>query len=530
MVSTAFAAAVFLVAASPSHDSTAGPQVFRLPSGISDADVVDRGLIVRFRDGARTASAIGPDRGISAVKTVSPGRKFPFGFTLVKVAPDKPLGEAYGELLSDPNVLDVWPDVVRRPSFVPNDPKYLNNRPAGAITPDRQYFYEIMNAEEAWDKTTGSESVVVAVIDTGVDTSHEDLVTQFWQNPGEIAANNTDDDGNGYKDDIIGYDFYFGDSDPKDDDEFSGFHGTSTAGLVGARGNNAVGVMGAAGGRGVAGERGVKLMILRVGTDFTIKLSAEIEAIAYAVDNGADVINMSFGGAPGGNTERDAVRAAWNAGLVLVAAGGNVGAGAAGGAIDWPAAIDECIAVGATTVFPSRYPEAGTPPIEETIADYSKQGPEVELCAPGTALVTTGKGGAYTQIGNNSFTGTSGASPLVAGLAALIKSLDPDVSNAEIRTLMQESAVDLGLAGRDEIYGFGRVDFAAALGGASEAVSGDANGDGVVNDADVDEVVRLFGARIGEARYAGRTDTNRDGVVDELDLFAIGSNYGITVG
>ena len=402
--------------------------------------------------------------------------------------------------------------------------------PTGTITPDRQYFYDYLNAEDAWERATGSESVVVAVIDTGVDTSHEDLVTQFWQNPGEIAGNSIDDDVNGYVDDVIGYDFYMDDGDPNDDDEFSGFHGTSTAGLVGARGNNNVGVMGSAGGRGTAGQRGVRLMILRVGTDFSIRLSAEIDALAYAADNGASIANMSFGGEPGGQPEKDAVDGAAAAGMVVLAAAGNVGAGAVGGKIDWPAAIESCIAVGATTVWASRYPLPGASPIDETIADYSKQGPEVELCAPGTALTTTGKDGAYTQAGNASFTGTSGATPLVSGLAALIKSSNPELRNGEIRTIMQDTAVDFGLAGRDEVFGYGRIDFEAALAEAGGKLAGDANDDGVINESDVDEIVRVFGARIGDSFYSSRTDTNSDGVVDELDLFAVGNNFGLAVG
>jgi len=502
--------------------------VDKLPCGVSIDQVYDRTLIVRFVEGVRSTSALEPYRSISWDRKSDEKflKPFGWGFTVVRVDDGTDLAEAFSMLANDPLIKDVWPNVIRQPSFVPNDPKYLNERIEGLWTPDRQYYLEMMGAEAAWEKTTGCETVVVAMIDTGADLNHEELVTQLWVNPGEIADNDTDDDNNNYIDDVHGYDFYFKDGNPDDDQDFSAFHGTSTAGIIGARGGNSVGIMGAAGGRGALTERGVRLMILRVGTDMTIKLTAEIEALAYAVDNGADIINMSFGGASGGSVEKDALDGAWSSGLVIVAAAGNEGAGAVG-EIDWPAAVDSVIAVGATTIFPDRYPPLGSPRVDETWADYSKTGAELELTAPGTSILTLAGDGEYTGPGNASFTGTSGSCPLVTGLAALIKSANPDLMNAEIRTLMQETAVDMGLAGRDELYGFGRVDYEAALQDAGRVIAGDANGDGFINESDIPEITALFGIQIGDPKYVGRVDCNRDGVIDELDLFPIGMNYGL---
>ncbi len=529
VLTAAIAALFILTAYSPAEEIT------RLPNGISTDQVYDRSFIVRFNGGVRSASALEPYRGVSRVSDSFFG-PFGWGMTVVKVEPGVDMSKIYETLAADPLVKDVWPNVIRTTSqvrtpsaYYPNDPRYLNRRDPTVLTPDRQYYLELVGAPDAWEKTTGSESVIIAIIDTGVDIFHEDLQTQFWVNTGDVPNDEIDNDGNGFIDDVYGYDFYLNRGLPRDDEPTTTYHGTSTAGIAGAAGGNNVGIMGAAGGKGIQGERGARLMILRVGTDFTISLSAEIAALSYAVQMGAHIVNMSFGGEPGGNAESDAVKAAWNAGLIIVAAGGNEGAGAHGGKIDWPAAIPEAIAVGSTTIFPDRYPPGNQPRIEESWADYSKFGPEIELVAPGTALLTTKGLNSYTGAGAQSFTGTSASSPMVAGLAALIKSANPDLTNTEVRTLMQETSIDMGLAGRDEYYGYGRVDFGAALALAGRRVAGDANGDGVVNDLDVSAIQSRFGVQIGGQNYSAKADTNRDGIIDELDLFAVGSNFGLTV-
>jgi subtilisin family serine protease len=333
-------------------------EVTRLPCGIDADQVHDRTFIVRFNEGVRSTSALEPYRGISSV---SEGffKPFGWGMTVVRVEPGVDMSKVFETLSNDPLVKDVWPNVIRTTSalrnasqFYPNDPRYLNRRDAQILTPDRQYYLELVNAPAAWEKTTGSESVTVAILDTGIDIFHEDLQTQYWVNAAEVPNDHMDNDGNGFIDDVYGYDFYLNRGLPRDDEPTTTYHGTSTAGIVGAAGGNNIGIMGAAGGKGIQGERGVRLMILRVGTDFTISLSSEIAALSYAVQMGANIVNMSFGGEPGGSAESDAVKAAWNAGLIIVAAAGNEGAGAREGRIDWPAAIPEAIAVGLYHHFP----------------------------------------------------------------------------------------------------------------------------------------------------------------------------------
>ncbi|HTG45742.1 MAG TPA: S8 family peptidase, partial [Verrucomicrobiae bacterium] len=169
-----------------------------------------------------------------------------------------------------------------------------------------------IHATEAWRFTTGKKSVLVAVIDTGIDYLHEDLRENIWINPGEIPFNGVDDDGNGYIDDYYGYDFVSNDSDPYDDNE----HGTHVAGIIGAQGNNGLGTV------GVCWD--VSLMALKAFDDQGNGTVADaIAAIEYAVRNGARVVNASWGLDEKSRALEEAVQSASNAGVLFVAAAGN---------------------------------------------------------------------------------------------------------------------------------------------------------------------------------------------------------------
>ncbi|MCD6118383.1 S8 family serine peptidase [bacterium] len=476
-------------------ERTSGDDVYRLPAGITPDEVFDSRLLVRFKSGVKSTSALEPyvARGVTFMREIDIEDAFGFSLTAVKVENRDELASAYAELANDPNVECVWPDVIRTPSFVPDDPLY----PTGHTQPG-QYYLEMVGAEKAWFATTGSESVIVADIDTGTDMDHEDLVNQLWVNSGETPDDGIDNDENDYVDDVHGYDFYSSDGDPEDDEPASGFHGTSTAGIIGAQGNNGLGIMGSAGGNGETGQAGVRLMMLRVGTDHSISLSAEVEAVAYAVLNDAKVINMSFGGESGGSIEQEVMDLSWQAGVVIVAAAGNTGAGAAGGQIDWPAAFDSVIAVGATTP-------------DDNHASFSKTGPEMELVAPGVSLVTTTGENDYTPDVSGDFTGTSAASPVVAGLAALLLSNNPAMSNVQVRNRMQITAVDLGEQGGDFDFGFGRVDFAEALG---------------VNDDQVTVLSYVSEGNLLRWEYGNIGDYDFSGEVGVPDIMEIANNFG----
>ena len=170
----------------------------------------------------------------------------------------------------------------------------------------------MIQAPQAWDITTGSSNVVVAVIDTGIDYTHPDLTDNISTNPGEIRGNGVDDDGNGFVDDYYGYDFINGDSDPMDDH----FHGSHCAGTIGGRGDN---------GRGVAGVNWtVKLMPVKVLDSYgSGTLAAVAAGMNYAVKRGVKIMSMSLGTTGYSATLENAIINAKNAGVLVVAAAGN---------------------------------------------------------------------------------------------------------------------------------------------------------------------------------------------------------------
>lgn len=268
----------------------------------------------------------------------------------------------------------------------------------------QQYALEQINAPAAWQESEG-EDVVVAVIDTGVDLDHKDLKNSIWNNEDEIPNNGIDDDRNGFIDDHQGWDFVkdggfsciFGEDCSKrdnDPDDFDG-HGTHVAGIIAAQKNNNFGIS------GIAPK--AKIMPLRaafsVGGRALLKSSDILEALSYAVNNGADVINMSFAGSSLGILN-SVISRAHDENIVLVAAAGNSGSNSEA----FPAALDDVIAVGSLTSSGSR-------------SSFSNFGPWVDIAAPGSSVLSTVPGDKFVTK-----SGTSMASPYVAGVAALIKS------------------------------------------------------------------------------------------------------------
>ena len=303
------------------------------------------------------------------------------------------------------------PQFVYRPSAVPNDyGEYmwgLNNTGinGGAAGAD-------VDAFGAWDITRG-EGVIVAVIDTGVDITHPDLQPNLWVNDGEIPGNGVDDDGNGYVDDVHGYDFVNRDPDPNDRDS----HGTHVAGSVAARGDDGYGVP------GLAYE--AKIMSLKFLDGWNGGLSSQAaEAITYAVNNGADVINASWGGPGSSSAIRNAIAYARSRGVVFVAAAGNERRNNDSYA-SYPAnySLDNVIAVAASDR-------------RDRLANFSNYGTSrVHIAAPGVDIVSTVPGRTWDYQD-----GTSMASPYVAGAAALLKSVAPGLAPSQVRQALMISA------------------------------------------------------------------------------------------
>lgn len=524
--------------------------LFSLTALAGPVKVHDNQLIVKMKPGKSASALKAP-----GLKTASHLRTMKLSYNTYEIVrvPEGADPFAYSRKLEEAGLVEfAYPNVVKTvstlqeledgPAFWPDDIYLLNPFDAVAEAWDdpRRCQWGLLwtNAPLAWNYTTGKSNVVVAVIDTGIKYGHPDLAGALWVNEDEIPGNSTDDDGNGFIDDVNGYDFtnYVvetetgGDPDPTDIQADSSAHGTWVAGVIGARSNNGQGVAGVAGG-GRSGETGVRLMILRVGTNANITVDAEVAALDYAVSNGAKIISMSFGGPSGGTPEQNAVAQAYDGGALLVAAAGNEPYGNPDG-IDLPAGFAEVIAVGATTIFSGTVVYPTTEIVAEQVADYSKQGPEMELAAPGTHILTTYGTSNYTSDPGNQFRGTSASTPIVTGFAALLASYFPAKSNVELRSMMHGSVVDLGPPHFDEAYGYGRIDMAKAFRDnepEQQALSGDTNEDGKVNGEDVPVLGQKFGLRKGDAGYTAAADTNSDGVIDELDLFAVGLNYGKTV-
>ncbi|OAD21914.1 serine protease, subtilase family, partial [Candidatus Thiomargarita nelsonii] len=269
-----------------------------------------------------------------------------------------------------------------------------------------------IDAVEAWDTFTGSHDVVVAVIDTGVDYNHVDLVDNRWINVGEIAGNGIDDDGNGFVDDVYGYDFVYGDSDPMDGHS----HGTHCSGTIGGVGNNSIGVAGVA--------HTVRIMAVKFLDDSGSGSTDDaIESVLYAVDNGAHILSNSWGGDDFSQGLEDAISYANDHDVLFVAAAGNDGRD--------------------TDVSP-HYPSSYDVPNVLAVAatDHNDAKPSwsnygltsVDLGAPGVDTLSTEPGNSY---GYKS--GTSMATPHVSGAAALVKGYNPGLSALDIKSLIMDS-------------------------------------------------------------------------------------------
>ncbi|MBU1178548.1 S8 family serine peptidase [Patescibacteria group bacterium] len=351
------------------------------------------------------------------------------------------------EYKNDPAIEYAEPNYKVETSRTPNDP-YLSSSGTWGQAYDDLWGLKKISAEYAWDVNVGSADVVVAVIDTGVDYNHEDLADNIWANTDEVASNGIDDDGNGYVDDVYGYDFYNGDADPIDDHG----HGTHCSGTIAAVTNNNKGVAGTSWNSQIMG---VKFL----GANGSGWLSDAALSIKYAADNGADVLSNSWGGWGRSQTLQDAINYAYSKGTVFVAAAGNS---------NWdtsdyqPAGMENVITVAATDYTDSR-------------ASFSNYGDEVDVAAPGVDILSlkavgTSMGSAvgdkYTRA-----SGTSMACPHVAGAAALIWSESPNYTNQEVEQVLETTADDLGDIGFDPYFGHGRINALAALGGEPSAVS-----------------------------------------------------------
>lgn len=392
-------------------------------------------VLVRFKEHVSTAEAT-ESLGRFGARSVKYYDRI--GVHRVKLPRGMKVKDALSFLSSDKAIEYAEPNYIVKalPTF-PNDPRLnelwgLDNTGQTGGTPDAD-----IDAPEAWDVTTGSSDVVVAVIDTGVDYEHEDLAANMWVNPGEIPGNGIDDDGNGFPDDIYGWDFYNDDPDPIDDYG----HGTHCAGIIGAVGNN---------GTGVAGVNwDVKIMALKfLNSSGSGSTSDAIDALNYVTmmkERGVNVLvtSNSWGGGGYNAALEDAIAAARDADILFVAAAGN-------DSMDndesphYPSSyeLENIIAVAATDH-------------DDQLASFSNWGAtSVDLAAPGEDILSTTPGDNYELM-----SGTSMATPHVAGVAALIYSLHPDWTYDQVKDVILNSVDPLGL----EVVSGGRLNAHRAL-------------------------------------------------------------------
>jgi subtilisin family serine protease len=404
-------------------------------------------------------------------------------------------------------------DYVYHTFSIPNDPYFSKY----------QWNMSKINLPEAWNQTTGSQNVTVAVLDTGVDTRHPDLASKL----------------------VAGYNAVDGTSDVTDDEG----HGTHVSGLLGAIGNN---------GKGIAGVSwGSRIMPVKVldadGSGSTVAIAHGID---WAADHGAKILNMSLGGPGASRSMGSAVNYAIRKGCLIVVAAGNEYED--GNPVEYPAAYPGVVAVAATNDSDGR-------------ASYSSVASYVSLAAPGGDptssrdnndnhwILSTWPTYLDSETGYEAVAGTSQATPIVSGLAALIWSLKPDYTADQVKEVIEKTAVDLGAPGKDNETGYGRVDANAAVayvlagsastpstGGTSTGTTGgnggdttvpitstltqgDLNGDGKINVSDATLALRIAAGLVtpsagqlkaGDVAPAGQPD-GRITVTDATRLLRI---------
>lgn len=367
-----------------------------------------------------------------------------FGLTLLSVPKGQELEKAE-ELMRSPSVEYAEPNyIVQAASSIKVDSLYnlhaLDVEPNDPYYPGQWNLHKI-NAPTGWDITTGSSKVVIAILSTGVDPDHDELKEKIWTNSNEVPGNGIDDDGNGYVDDVHGWDFILEnwDNEPWDDRG----NGTFAAAVAAAETNNGVGLAGVSWGARIMP---IKVLDFNGGGDIYEITSA----IRYAADNGARVLLLDFIVFDYSHTLEAFIEDAYKKGALVIAPMGDC---AEGGQfcrelinpVLYPAAFPHVLAVAATDQNDEHYFISGH-------KSYS------DIAAPGVNIL-----GGHLASGYGRMSSTHAASPHVAGLAALVWSVNPTLTPDEVESIIEGTAVDLGEPGWDEYFGHGRIDANAAV-------------------------------------------------------------------
>jgi subtilisin family serine protease len=335
---------------------------------------------------------------------------------LLKISDKQNVDQVIAQLVASGAVEYAEKVPIDRKSLTPNDPSYSS-----------QWGLTKISAPAAWNYFSSGSNIVVAIVDDAVERTHPDLNPSLWINTGDNTTNGIDDDGNGYIDDINGWDVGDNDNNPNPT-TLAYDHGTHVAGIVGATSNNNTGV--------ASIGYSVKLMAVKA-TDNASSVSDGYAGIIYAVDNGADVINMSWGGYTSSTTGQNVINYAHNAGVVLIAAAGNDNLST----MLYPAGYNWVISVAASASNDAK-------------ASFSNYGNWIDVTAPGANIYSTTVNATY---GNKS--GTSMASPMVAGLAGLMLSLNPSLTTTDIENCIKNNTDNINAMNGSYIgqLGTGRI-------------------------------------------------------------------------
>ncbi|WP_372651413.1 S8 family serine peptidase [Halobacteriovorax sp.] len=377
------------------------------------------GYIVKFKKGSKLLEQ-------KAFKSIGDFEKLNLSFgDFAKLSNVDLSNKAISELMNNPEIEYVEPNWIIKVDPVDTnkeilDPKFsqqwglVNDGKNSGGWFSRGKAGEDVNAEKAWDITKGSKDIVVAVIDTGIDFTHPDLKDQMWTNDAELnGIEGVDDDGNGFVDDIYGYDFANNDGNPTDGHS----HGTHCAGVIGAS-HNSIGV------KGVMAN--VKLMGIKFLTDSgSGETIGAIKSVEYATKMGAHITSNSWGGGERSEALKEAIQAAQDAGTMFVAAAGNSRADN-DARPTYPAnyKVDGIVTVGAMDGKGNR----------SSFSNYGKT--SVHVFAPGSNILSTVKNGGYKKM-----SGTSMATPFVSGVLGLLLANEPGISITEAKERLMESTV-----------------------------------------------------------------------------------------
>lgn len=394
-------------------------------------------IIVKYKDDSKrdaTKSKVKSNKKLKKLETKQSFKEMKTDILEVDAGTD--ITAVVNELKKDANVEYAQPNYLLEPNTTPEDARFpeqwglLNNAQEIKFKEGRSGVD--INALPAWDLTTGSETVVVGLLDTGVDISHEDLTDSIYVNPGEIADNGIDDDNNGYIDDVNGWDFVNVDNSLFDRSDLD-FHGTHMAGIIAGQANT-IGITGVA--------PNIKLLPLKFINGNSGYTSDAIQAIEYAMKMNIKIINCSFGGSDNNFALKDAMK---NSGILFICAAGNRGGDVNTYPI-YPACFDIPNVLSVASIDNNG--------VIEPLSGY---GNKIQVAAPGVNILSTMPGNTYDYL-----SGTSCSTAHVTGVAALIKSLLPNASIADIAARIKNNVVECNTL-QTKVTTKGRVDAYAAL-------------------------------------------------------------------